>query len=213
MSKKTDTSLGERIRRVRRNQGLTQKAFADSLGIAQGYLSNIECGRQAPSDTLLIALRHLYRLDERWLLSGEGEPDTGALGVPESTSESSAGRMPLLKRIPPDFPDGLEAGDVLAYVSLPGGAPGSCAIQAYGDFMAPTIQDSDLVFFRPGGEPENGDIVLVNSKWDDIFLRRYRVNHDGAWLSPDNSAYAPFQVEAHTRIIGIVTDVWRRMRV
>jgi SOS-response transcriptional repressor LexA len=78
--------------------------------------------------------------------------------------------------------------------------------------MAPTIQDNDVVLFKPGGEPGNGDIVLVNSKWGDIFLRRYRVNIDGAWLSPDNSAYAPFQPESHSRIIGVVVDIWRKVK-
>jgi transcriptional regulator with XRE-family HTH domain len=212
MSKKTEVSVGERIRQVRRDQGLTQKAFADSLGIAQGYLSSIECGRQIPSDTLLIALRHLYRVEERWLSSGEGEPYIEALGPREGEPMSSAGRTPLLKRISPDFPQGLQSEDILGHVSFPECSPECYALLAYGDFMAPTIQDNDVVLFKPGGEPGNGDIVLVNSKWGDIFLRRYRVNADGAWLSPDNSAYAPFQPEPHSRIIGVVVDIWRKIK-
>jgi SOS-response transcriptional repressor LexA len=211
MSKKTEVSVGERIRQVRRNQGLTQKAFADSLGIAQGYLSSIESGRQIPSDTLLIALRHLYRVEERWLSSGEGEPVVAA-SSPQGEPGSSAGKTPLLGRISPDFPRGLQPEDILGHVSFPESSPDCYAMLAYGDFMAPTIQDNDLVLFRPGGEPGNGDIVLVNSKWGDIFLRRYRVNIDGAWLSPDNSAYAPFQPESHSRIIGVVVDIWRKVK-
>lgn len=211
MIKETKNSIGERIREVRRNRGLTQKLFADSLGIAQGYLSSIESGRQIPSDTLLIALQHRYRIDEHWLSSGEGEPDAGAVS-PSGAPDFSAGKTPLLRRISPDFPRGLRPEDILDHVVLPESSPDCYALFAYGDFMSPTIQDNDLVLFRSGGAPENGDIVLVNSKWGDVFLRRYRLNNEGAWLSPDNSAYAPFQPEPHSRILGVVVDIWRKVK-
>src|SRR5690606_13684670 len=139
----------------------TQKTFADSLGIAQGYLSSIESGRQIPSDTLLIALRHLYRIDECWLSSGEGASD--ARHFAPGRGEEPAERTLLFRRISPDFPVNLKHEDILDHVVLPESAPGCYALLAYGDFMAPTIQDSDLIIFRPGGEPANGDIVLVNS--------------------------------------------------
>lgn len=156
----------------------------------------------------MIALRHLYRVDARWLESGEGEPGTEPLATPRL----SAG-TPLLKSISADFPGEVKPEDILGHVSLPGSSPDEFAMIAYGDFMAPTIQDNDLVLFRPGGEAGNGDIVLVNSKWGDILLRRYRVNDDGIWLTPDNSAYTPFQPEADFRILGTVTDVWRKMKL
>jgi len=209
----TDISIGDRIRKIRRNLGLTQKAFADPLGIAQGYLSSIECGRQVPSDTLLIALRHLYRIDEGWLSSGEGEPDAGDSAMSGFPSRPSEGGIPLLGRIASDFPLGLKAEDIVGHVTFPENPPDGYALQAYGDFMAPTIQDSDLVLFKVGGEPVNGNIVLVNSKWGDILLRRYRLRSDGPWLTPDNSMYTPFQPGGTSSIIGIVTDVWRRMKL
>ena len=36
----------------RKKLGLTQKELGEKLGIAQGYLSDIENGRKVPSDTL-----------------------------------------------------------------------------------------------------------------------------------------------------------------
>lgn len=210
---KLDTSVGARIRRLRKSRGLTQNAFANSLGIAQGYLSSIEHGRKAPSDTLLIALRHLYRVDERWLASGEEKPESGTPAALKPAPEPSAGKTPLLRRISPEFPHRSEPEDILDHIALPGSSPDGYALVAYGDFMAPTIQDNDLVLFKPGGAIRNGDIVLVNSKWGDIILRRYRVNADGVWFAPDNSAYTPFQPGPHSRTIGVVTDVWRKVKL
>jgi SOS-response transcriptional repressor LexA len=206
---KLDISLGERIRRVRQAHGLTQKAFAGSLGIAQGFLSSIERGRKVPSDTLLIALTHLYGIDGKWPAAGEGEPEAR----PAGEAEPAAGKTPLLRRISPEFPHRLPPEDILGHIALPGSTPDGFALLAYGDFMAPTIQDGDLVLFRPGGEVKNGEIVLVNSKWGDIILRRYRVKEDGVWFAPDNNAYTPFQPGPHSRTVGVVTDVWRKVKL
>jgi len=205
--------MGDRIRQVRQTHGLTQKAFADSLGIAQGFLSSIERGKKVPSATLLIAMTHLYRIDERWLSSGEDGPGAGTLPAMDLSPEPSAGKMPLLRRISADFPHRLDPADIVGYISLPGSSPDCYALVAYGDFMAPTIQDNDLVLFSLGGEAKNGDIVLVNSKWGDIILRRYRIKDDGEWFSPDNSAYTPFQPVPRSQMIGVVTDVWRKMKL
>jgi SOS-response transcriptional repressor LexA len=83
---------------------------------------------------------------------------------------------------------------------------------AYGDFMAPTIQDNDLVLFRMGGEINNGDIALVKNNWGDTILRRYRLKEDGEWFVPDNNAYKPFQLP-RSHAIAVVTNIWRRMKL
>ncbi len=65
--------IARRIKEVRLSRGLTQQAFASKLGIVQGVLSDVERGKKYPSDTLLIALCHLYEINEEWLLTGNGE--------------------------------------------------------------------------------------------------------------------------------------------
>jgi repressor LexA len=63
-SKKNHSEIGIRIKEIRLSRGLTQKSFATSLGIVQGFLSDVERGRKLPSETLLIALCHLYEISE-----------------------------------------------------------------------------------------------------------------------------------------------------
>ena len=43
----SEIPISQRIHHLRRERGLTQKAFADSLGIVQGYLSGIERGNNS----------------------------------------------------------------------------------------------------------------------------------------------------------------------
>ena len=207
-----DVSMGGRIRQVRQSRDLTQKDFAESLGIAQGFLSSIEQGKKTPSTTLLIAMTHLYQINEQWLASGEGSPGIETLPAIKNTMEPSAAMTPLLRRIAPEFPQRLDPADLLGYIAVPGSSPDCYALMAYGDFMAPTIQDNDLVLFRVGGDINNGDIALVNNKWGDTILRRYRIKDDGEWFSPDNSAYKAFQAP-RSRAIAVVTTIWRKMKL
>ena len=50
--------IGPRIRAARVVAGLTQQVVAQAVGITQGYLSYMECGRRSPS---LAALKRLAK--------------------------------------------------------------------------------------------------------------------------------------------------------
>jgi transcriptional regulator with XRE-family HTH domain len=42
----TARAVGEELRRARRELGLTQREFADRLATTQGYVANVEAGRE-----------------------------------------------------------------------------------------------------------------------------------------------------------------------
>jgi len=205
--------VAQRIKQLRLAKKLTQKAFAVSLGIVQGYLSGIEQGKKIPSYTLLMAICHIHGVTEEWLFGGtNGEP----LVKPqqrEVVAESKLGRIPLLNSIPLDFPDGVSEELIADFIQLPGNHEGCFATVAVGDFMAPTIRDGDLVLFKPGGEYGNRSIVLMTNKWGEVILRRYRVAGNEVYFSPENTAYSPFKADANTKIFGTVIDIWRRVKV
>jgi SOS-response transcriptional repressor LexA len=192
---------------------LTQKAFAVSLGIVQGYLSGIEQGKKIPSYTLLMAICHIHGVTEEWLFGGtDGEPE--AKPQPrEVVPERKEGGIPLLNSIPLDFPAGFNESLVKDFILFPGNHEGCFATFAAGDFMAPTIRDGDLVIFKPGGEVGNRSIVLMTNKWGEVILRRYRIAGNEAYFSPENTAYAPFKADANTKMFGTVIDIWRRVKL
>jgi len=74
MSRKNFYSdIGIRIKKVRESLNLTQKAFAESLGITQSWLSEIETGQKRPSEVLLTAIQYRYKIRKKWLMFGDGE--------------------------------------------------------------------------------------------------------------------------------------------
>jgi hypothetical protein len=71
----SDRTIGERVKYLievlfRGNQGRA----SDALGLAQTYISKIMRGERNPGTKLLDALARIPRVNETWLLSGEGEP-------------------------------------------------------------------------------------------------------------------------------------------
>lgn len=69
---KDNHSIGDRIRTLRKARKLTQAKFADSLGIAQGFLCEIEKGKYEPTKPLLFAIAYLYQINFDWLADGKG---------------------------------------------------------------------------------------------------------------------------------------------
>jgi SOS-response transcriptional repressor LexA len=199
--------IGSRIREARSTLKMTQKDFAASLGIVQGFLSGIETGRKTPSDTLLIALTHTHGINVQWLKQGTGAP----FSTPPATAALQTGTTPLLEEIPGEFPPASPHEG--SFISLPNLPEGCYAVTCRGDYMAPTIRDGDLVIFTPAGEPKNGDVILVHNRWAEPILRRYRIKDDEVFLSAENATYAPFRPDAGTRVIGIVVEVWRKILI
>lgn len=205
--------VSQRIKQLRLARGLTQKEFADSLGIVQGYLSGIERGKKIPSYTLLMALCHVYNISSEWLFGGENADFAETPTSQEHFLSHAAGNIPLLKGIEEGFPDKISEKVIAGFISLPNVPKGCFAIVAEGDFMAPTIRDGDLVIFMPGNDIDNKSIVLMTNKWGELILRRYRKTGSEEFFSPENTVYAPFKADTDTRIFGTVVDIWRRIKV
>jgi transcriptional regulator with XRE-family HTH domain len=67
---KTRRGIGERIKQLRKERHLSQREFAERIGISQNYLSQIEKGKFAPTKPVLLAIEYLYKVSSRWIESG-----------------------------------------------------------------------------------------------------------------------------------------------
>jgi predicted transcriptional regulator/transcriptional regulator with XRE-family HTH domain len=71
--------LGHRLRRLRRDQGLTQAQLAERLGISNSYLNLIENNQRALTVDLLLKLGQSFDLDLQSFAEDDGERLVGAL--------------------------------------------------------------------------------------------------------------------------------------
>ncbi|WP_300755398.1 helix-turn-helix domain-containing protein [uncultured Oscillibacter sp.] len=63
-------TLGGRIRKIRKENQLTQMEFASELRISRPHVTNIENGKEKPSGTLVRLISELFKVDESWINSG-----------------------------------------------------------------------------------------------------------------------------------------------
>lgn len=91
--------IGERVKTLRKELGLTLEKFANPIGIHRGSLSAIENDKSGMSDRTLLAICREYGVSEAWLRDGDGE-----MFVPVTRNEKIARFAgELMKDETPDF--------------------------------------------------------------------------------------------------------------
>jgi transcriptional regulator with XRE-family HTH domain len=65
-------SIGERLRELRLDQGMSQQAFAKEIGMSRTGYDKFEIGAVQPRDIYLNALSDRFAVSVEWLKSGEG---------------------------------------------------------------------------------------------------------------------------------------------
>ena len=67
------TTIGERIKSIRKDTKLTQADFAEIFGLSHSHISNIENNREKPSETLVLFICSKLNINYDWLKNGIGE--------------------------------------------------------------------------------------------------------------------------------------------
>ncbi len=141
-------NIGERIRALRRQRGLTQQALASEANVNQGYLSAIERGRRTPRPGTVRALAVTLGVPEGVLLGAGGGHD-----APQALASRA---LPLFGAIPNGPPaqsqEQLEMFPVLRHLWH----PDRYCLRCEFDSMEPTLKRGDIILvdYRPGVDPE-----------------------------------------------------------
>ncbi len=65
--------MNDRIKKIRKEGKLTQKEFAERLGIKQNTVASYEMGRIGISDAVINSICREFGINEEWLRNGYGE--------------------------------------------------------------------------------------------------------------------------------------------
>ena len=66
-------TIGERIKMVRKNAGLSRTAFAERLGATRGVITNLEGEKTELNEPFMRLICKEFNVSEEWLRTGEGE--------------------------------------------------------------------------------------------------------------------------------------------
>jgi predicted transcriptional regulator/transcriptional regulator with XRE-family HTH domain len=72
MTKERSTFIGPKIRRIRRDLGLTQVVMAEDLDVSPSYIALIESNQRPVTASMLLKLAEIYRIDIASLARGSG---------------------------------------------------------------------------------------------------------------------------------------------
>lgn len=78
-------TIGDRIKKIRREFDLTQEAFASRIGSVQNTITGYESGRRNPSAPVISLICREFGINEEWLRDGIGD-----MCVPDPDDELEA---------------------------------------------------------------------------------------------------------------------------
>lgn len=65
--------IGERIKFIRKELGLTQEEFGIKIGVKGNTVTGYEKGIRRPSDAVISMICLIFQIDQTWLRTGEGD--------------------------------------------------------------------------------------------------------------------------------------------
>ncbi len=201
-------SLGQNIRRLRRESGLhTQKALADLLGVPQPQVSDWENDRYAVLETLtLVKIAKGLRCSVDELLVGV-DPAYDRIREAGGTAGAKPLRLDSRAGAPAGIPvvaEGeawpasgtrrdptAERTGVVRWVHPPGDLhdPNAYGIQVRGDSMIPAHRPNTVAIASPGRRVQDGDEVYVQLASGGRLIRLVRTSRAGYMLQAYNHAY------------------------
>lgn len=175
-------NIGDRVRRARKNAGLTQKQLGDAVGVRQATISDLEKG-ESRSSAYLVQIADVCSVSAEWLATGKGEM-LGASNVstlrPRRPAEGNAELIDheIIEGSEPLRPDEVML-PVFREVEFAAGD--GCATQVIENhgaeerFSLPRLS-------RAGVQPENAALAIV--KGDSMFP----AINDGATIGIDKGS-------------------------
>lgn len=95
--------MNERLKELRKYLDLSQKVFAEKLGITDSGLSNLESGKRNLTEQMIISICREFNVNRVWLVEGVGDMFTN---LPETILDELALQFDLSdeeKKIVSDF--------------------------------------------------------------------------------------------------------------
>ncbi len=170
--------IGDEIKALRKNNGMSQQALADSLGISQSTVAMWESGRNSPGFATLEQLSRLFGSE----LSPIGR-----------RAEKELHKIPVLGYVRAGLPsEAIE--NVLDYEDVyirKTDSENYFALKIKGDSMAPRMMEGDTVIVKKDCDCENGDICVAMVGTGDATVKKLIKKDMGMILMPLNPSYEP----------------------
>jgi len=203
--------IGDQIKRLRQERGLTQRELAQQLYVSYQAIGKWERGEATPNPETILKLAKIFDVSADELLDDVPRP-----------SSSDSTMIPVLGSVPAGIP--LEAiEDVIDWEEIPksltAGGKDYFALQVKGDSMYPDYLPGDIVIVRKTQQCECCDDCVVYVNGFDATLKQVKLGEHGEiTLVPRNPQYPPRTfspeevAELPVAICGVVVELRRKIK-
>lgn len=206
--------FSDRIKDLRKKNGLTQVQFAEKFDIGLATIAMWESSQRKPPSDMLIKLANYFGVTVDYLL-----------GVESSNFDSEdIITFPVLAGVSAGFNhafDEIESGETqeIPRSIIKGRSPKELAVfLVKGDSMFPKFLDGDRVLVSKQPSVDNGDIAVVcyeDFERGTIKKVHYEINCDYVDLIPLNPKYSPVRIQGNNlegiSVIGKVIYLFREI--
>lgn len=209
------TMLGNRVKRMLQEKGMTQAQLARLVGTKQQTISYI-CNQEHPatSSRYSTKIAEILGVNPAWLATGQGNPYDPTVPIHVEGVTIRAVQVPLLAESEvPAFLAGKHAKGGTVITDRVN-SPKAFALVVEGDSMSPRFKSGDTVVIEPLLEPEPADYVAAILNSGVIAFRRYRARYPGFELVPENTDWDVISSVDVQKILGVMVEhrMYRRLR-
>lgn len=211
------TTIGQRIRALRRSKKLTQVQLAKIAGVSSPAVTEWEKDSYLPKAASLEAIANKLGVTTEYILTGKGDPD--AMQKEQSNVMPVSPRMaPVLSWVQAGTMTNVESVDmsqVEEWLPIPDGDCEKCFyLKVQGLSNYPEFHEGDYILVDPTlpfCDMNSGDIVVVR-KFDDATFKRLVIEPDGTkYLQAINPEFKPniIPLDENCEFVGEVVDCIR----
>lgn len=205
-------NLNQRIKRLRKLNGYTQKELAKYVGVSHGSISQWESEITSPKGAQIQPLAKALKVDITELLQGTGfasnvEPGPDITGSVPLISWVQAGAWKEMEDI------NFVSESAPRYKTTAKVGPNAFAVRVVGDSMTSTsggrsIPAGSVVIADPDIEPQSGKVVIARLDDSSEATVKELVTDAGRnYLRPFNQTFPTIAINGNCTIIGVVKQV------
>lgn len=191
-----NTTIGQRIRALRRSEKLTQAQLAKIAGVSSPAVTEWEKDSYLPKAASLDAIANKFGVTTEYILTGKGNP--------KAMQELQTNVVPLTVRMAPVLSwvqaglftnvQSVDMSQVEEWLPLPNDCDDCFYLKVQGMSNYPTFHEGDYILVDPTvqySDMQSGDMIVVR-KHDDATFKRLVIETDGAkYLQALNPEFKP----------------------
>lgn len=205
-------TMGERIKQLRRQKGLTQEELGKYIGVKKAAIMKYEKGNvQNMKRSSIETLSKLFDVTPSYLMCLEENENN-------NDNKLNYKRIPVLGSIPAGVPIELIQ-DIIDYEDISEemlkGGKEYFALKVKGNSMYPKYLDGDTIIVLKQNDCESGQDCILMVNGDDGTFKRIFKTDNGITLQPLNNEYMPSFysnediISKPVRILGVVKEIRR----